>query len=121
MSEEKRINSIKIIVTIIFIGLPILIMFYDVAIGGFFLVSGLYATNRAFRYLGNQHLQYNKINQLHNTNSAGKTILVQIVDDFERELPPKEIEKLLADAKSKADPKDIVIGVKFKIQDNKNE
>lgn len=116
MDEDKRIKIVKISVLVIFIGFPVLVMFYNIAIGGFLLVSGLYSTNRAFLYLmGNRHHQYDKSTQLHNTNAAGKTILVQIVDDFGRELPAREVEKRLAEAKSKADPKDNIVPVKFKI------
>jgi hypothetical protein len=115
MDEDKRVKLVKISVLIIFIGLPILVMFYNIATGGFFLILGLYSTRRAFRYIGSQHLQYDEAVQLHNINAAGKTILVQIVDDFGRELPAEEVQRRLAEATSKADPKDNIIPVKFKV------
>lgn len=115
MDEDKRVKTIKTIFVILFIGLPVLMMFYDVATGGFLLLGGLYGTHRAFRWIGSQHLRYDGRAQFHNANAAGKTILVQIVDDFGRELPPEEVKRLLAEATSKADPKDSIVPVKFKV------
>ncbi len=116
MDEDKKIRIMKLSVLIIFIGIPLLVMFFDIVTGGFLLVFGLFSTNRAFRYMmGNQNGRYDKSTQLHNANAAGKTILVQTVDDFGRDLPPSEVERRLAEARSKADPKDTVVSVKFKV------
>jgi hypothetical protein len=116
MDEDKKIRAMKLSVLTIFIGIPLVVMFFDIAVGGFLLLIGLMSTNRAFRYMmGNRNGRYNESTQRHNANAAGKTILVQIVDDFGRELPPNEVEKRLMEAKSKADPKDTVVPVKFKV------
>jgi hypothetical protein len=115
MDEEKRVKIAKTAIVILFVGVPILVMLYDLATGGFLLVGGLYGTHRAFRWIGSQHLRYDERAQFHNANAAGKTILVQIVDDFGRELPPNEVERRLGEARSKADPKDTVVPVKFKV------
>jgi hypothetical protein len=115
MDEDKRVKTLKTIFVILFIGLPILMMFYDVATGGFLLLGGLYGTRRSFRWIGSQHLRYDERAQFHNANAAGKTILVQIVDDFGRELPADEVEKRLAEEKSKAGPKDNIVPVKFTV------
>ncbi len=116
MDEDKKIRVMKLSVLIIFIGIPLLVMFFDIAVGGFLLVLGLVSTNRAFLYMmGNRNRQYDRSIQQHNANAAGKTILVQIVDDFGRELPASEVERRLSEARSKADPKDTVVSVKFKV------
>jgi hypothetical protein len=116
MDEDKKIKIMKLSVLAVFIGIPLLVMFFDIAMGGFLLVFGLFSTNRAFRYMmGNQNGRYDKSTQQHNANAAGKTILVQVVDDFGRELPPNEVESRLTEARSKADPKDTVVPVKFKV------
>ncbi len=121
MHEDKKRTIVKTVIIIIFIGLPILVMFYDIALGGFFLLSGMYSTQRALRWIGNQHLQFDKTHQFHNSNAAGKNIFVQVVDDFGRELPPREVERLLSEARAKADPRDNVVPVNFKVNSSQDK
>jgi hypothetical protein len=44
-----------------------------------------------------------------------RTILVQLVDDFGRDLPASKIQVLMDEAHAKAGPRDTVIGVRFKV------
>jgi hypothetical protein len=115
MTHAYKIKLMKSIVVVIFIGPPVLVMFYDVAAGVLLLLLGAYITSRAIGYIGSRHLELDETHQQYHTNGSSKTILVQIVDDFGRELPPREVEKRLADARSKADPRDSVVGVNFKV------
>lgn len=85
------------------------------------LLSGMYGTLRAFRWIGNEHLQFDKTHQFHNSNAAGKNIFVQIVDDFGRELPPREVERRLSAARANADPRDNVVPVNFKVNSNQDK
>ena len=48
-------------------------------------------------------------------NERGRTIFVQTVDDFGRDLPPASVQKLMADAQAQAGPGDTVVAVRHKI------
>src|SRR5512133_1191953 len=103
----------------------ILVMFWDLEIGIFLLFLGLMATARAIRFALHPDIVFlndsaqQKLSR--HQSERGRTILVQIVDDFGRELPPATVQKLMAEAQAKASPRDTVVGVRYKITDEKKE
>jgi hypothetical protein len=99
--------------------IPIMVMLWNIELGIILFFMGLIVAYRAIRY-GAQ-------DDLHSLNDAaeqklsrhqierGRTIFVQIVDDFGRDLPPATVQKLMADAQAQAGPRDTVVPVRHKI------
>ena len=118
MDEDKKNRNITTVIIAIFIGVPLIIIFIDPAVGSMFLFVGAIAAFRAMRllvlYKGDSSVRPDK------TDKAGKTILVQVVDDFGRDLIPKEVERRMVEARAKAGPRDTVIPVKFKVEQDQN-
>ncbi len=118
MDEDKKNRTITTIIIAIFIGVPLIIIFIDPAVGSMFLFVGAIAAFRAMRllvlYKSDSSVRQDK------TDKAGKTILVQVVDDFGRDLIPKEVERRMVEARAKAGPRDTVIPVKFKVEQDQN-
>ncbi len=116
MEEEKKRKTLFIIVIILNIGIPVLIAFKDAAIGGFLFLIGILFVSRSYRILrADARRSYNPSVERIKADSAGRTILVQVVDDFGRELPPDQVEKLLAEAHARANPRDTIVPAKFKV------
>lgn len=98
---------------------PLLLMFRDLNTGMIFLFLGLIISFRALRFSGRPDPgpisdADLRRNSRHHSN-RGRTILVQVVDDFGRELPPATVQKLLAEANAKAGPRDSIMAVHYKI------
>jgi hypothetical protein len=118
MDQEKTRQLLMSLIVIINIVIPILIgVFWDLTVGGLLLVLGIMFVGRSFSILrADARRGFNPKIQRNNANAAGKTILVQIVDDFDRDLLPQEIERRLAEARAKAGPRDTVIPARFKVE-----
>jgi len=118
MDENKKNRIITMILVTLFVGIPLIITFINPAVGGVLLFVGMIAAFRAIRLLV---LQKNDIAVgPDKTDRAGKTVLIQVVDDFGRDLLPNEIEGRLAEARLKAGPRDTVVPVKFRIEPDQN-
>jgi hypothetical protein len=98
---------------------PLVVMIWDIRIGAILFVLGAMSAYRAIRFgmqgsrdsLSDSEKQKLERHQ----SNMGRTILVQIVDDFGRDLPPSTVQKLMAEAQAKASPRDTVVGVRHKI------
>lgn len=105
------------IATAIAIGIPLVIMIWDVHIGAALLLLGTYIAYRSIRMAGYNESQrvsdqeQQRIDQ--QKSNQGRTILVQLVDEYGRDLPEHVARQRIADAESRADPRDTVIGVKY--------
>lgn len=94
-------------------------MFWNIEAGAALLLLGLVIANRAIRYGAfddSKSMSDSTRKQLNRHQSErGQTILVQIVDDFGRDLPPDTVQKLMAEAQAKASPRDTVMAVRHTI------
>jgi hypothetical protein len=114
---KSNLNRKTAYLTAIFlIGIPVLILFWDVRIGVPFLLLGTYITYRIIRLAGyNESLKrFNEVEQQRierQQGERGRTILVQLVDDQGRDLPEQEAQRLIAEAEARANPRDTVMGV----------
>lgn len=99
--------------------IPIVVMIWNVKLGFALLFIGLIAAYPAIRYGGRNDLHALSDAAIHkigrHENERGRTILVQVVDDFGRELPPDTVRKLMAEAQAKASPRDMLVPVRYKI------
>jgi|WetSurMetagenome_2_1015567.scaffolds.fasta_scaffold639476_1 hypothetical protein len=106
-------------IAIVAVAIPVVIMIWDIEVGVFLLLVGLGIATRAIRYrahndppslsaAGQQQLS-------RRLNEQGRTIFVQVVDDFGRDLPPATVQKLMADAQAQASPLDTVVPIRHKI------
>lgn len=99
--------------------IPIVVMVWNIQIGIILFFMGLIIAYRAIRY--GAHDDIHSLNDAaeqklsRDQNERGRTIFVQIVDDFGRDLPPATVQKLIADAQAQASPRDTVVPVRHKI------
>jgi len=116
MEEDKKRRILFSVIVILNIGIPILIALKDVATGGFLLVIGIWFIARSSRILrADARRAFNPAVDKNKTNASGRTILVQVVDDFGRDLLPEEVERRMTEARARANPRDNVVAVKFKV------
>ena len=95
-------------------------MIWNIEFGVLLLLLGLTIAYRAIRF-GVQEdtnlLSDSARKQLNRHQSdRGRTILVQVVDDFGRDLPSATVQKLMANAQAQANPRDTVIAVRHKVE-----
>lgn len=114
------------IAAIFLIGIPVLILFWDVKIGVPFLLLGTYITYRIIRLAGyNESLQrMSAVEQQRlerQQGERGRTILVQLVDDQGRDLPEQEAQRRMAEAEARANPRDTVLGVHYVIPEEQKQ
>jgi hypothetical protein len=101
------------------IGLPIAISFWNAEIGVPLLLLGLFLATRAARFGVARDYDPNAEIARRHRSETGRTILVQVVDRFGRDLPPAEIESRLAEAQAKASPRDTIVPVRFVLDEPK--
>ena len=121
MDEDKKRRILFIVIIILNIGIPVLIAFKDAVIGGSLLVIGIWFINRSSRILrADARKSFNPAVEKNKVNASARTIFVQVVDNFGRDLLPQAVEKRMAEARAKANPRDNVVAVKFKVEQNQN-
>ena len=115
--SPQRIMGLSVAAAAIII--PLILMIWNLSIGGLLLMLGSYVAYRAFIF--------SRQNDWANVNEAelsklerhkaqqSKTILVQLVDDYGRDLSPNKVQQLMDEAQARAGPRDAVIGVRYKI------
>ena len=115
--SPQRIMGLSVAAAAIII--PLILMIWNLAIGGLLLMLGSYVAYRA--------IIFSRQNDWANVNEAelsklerhkaqqSKTILVQLVDDYGRDLSPNKVQQLMDEAQAMAGPRDAVIGVRYKI------
>ena len=115
-SPQRRIAYTIAAVAIL---IPILAALWNVQLGVILLFMGLIVAYRAIRYGAHDDLtsisdsEQQKLD-MHQIN-RGRTIFVQIVDDYGRDLPPATVQRLMAEAQAHASPRDTVVGVRYKV------
>lgn len=114
MNDYKMRRRIAIVFVAISIGLPLVVMFWYPGAGALFLLMGALAAYRAIRFLS--HNEEDVYARFRRVETAGKTILVQIVDDYGRPLSPLEADRRIQSARAKAGPRDTVVPVKFRVE-----
>ena len=113
MNHSKMKRRIFFGFIAILLGIPIIVMFWNPGAGAFLLLIGAMSAFRAVRFLS--HDGDERYDHFRKMDKAGRTILVQIVDDFGRTVSPLEVDRRIKEARSKAGPRDMVVPVKFKI------
>jgi hypothetical protein len=115
--SPQRIISLSIAALAVLV--PIVVMFWNLAIGGLLLMLGSYVACRAIilsRQTDWSHFGDMELSKLERHKAQqSKTILVQLVDDYGRDLSPNKVQQLMDEAQAKAGPRDAVIGVRYKI------
>ena len=103
--------------------LPLVVMIWNLAIGGLLLMLGAYVAYRAIvfsRQIDWANLSETKLSPIERHKAQqSRTILVQLVDDYGRDLSPNKVQQLMDEAQAKAGPRDAVIGVRHKIPKQK--
>ena len=98
------------------IAIPLLIMIWDIQVGAVSLLVGVVIAYRAIKFREQDDNDLVSDSVKSHQGERGRTIYVQIVDDYGRDLPPAEAQKLIADAQARANPRDMVVGVRHKIE-----
>ncbi len=106
------------IVSAFSIVVPILLMFWNVKIGVPLLLLGTFTAYRMIRMASYnesrwRHDEFEAQRIKRQQNEAGRTILVQLVDDNGGPLPVEIERKLIAAAEARANPRDTVTGVHY--------
>lgn len=120
-SSQRRIAYTIAAVSVL---IPIMVMIWNIELGIILFFMGLIVAYRAIRYGAYDDLR--SLNQAaeqqlsRHQNERGRTIFVQIVDDFGRDLPPATVQKLMADAQAQAGPRDTVVAVRNQISKEKD-
>ena len=100
-------------ITLFAVLIPALIMIWNVQIGVPLLLLGVYFSYRAIRMARSDAVIASDENPDELLRRSARTILVQLVDDEGRELPPEIAEKRMAAAQAQANPVDTVVGVHY--------
>jgi hypothetical protein len=116
MQENLSKRSVAIIFVFTVVVPLIVAITYNQYLGLVLFIIGLFISVQAYRVY-NRSKMNDMISDPSNPSegyfgNSGRTILVSLVDEHGRELPPKLAEQKLAEARAKAWPKDSVIGVK---------
>jgi len=113
----QRIIGLSVAAVLLLI--PIIVMIWSVQIGALLLIAGAFAAYRAIIYSG--RTDWSNMGDVdliaYGRQQSGKsqTILVQLVDDYGRDLSPNKVQQLMDEAYAKAGPRDMVVGVRYKI------
>jgi hypothetical protein len=90
---------------------PFIVMTRNLGLGLLLAMVGYVATAAIIQILRN--------GQATGARVAGRTILVQLVDDTGHDLPASEVELRMAEARLRAAPADKVLGVLYKVSENR--
>jgi ABC-type nickel/cobalt efflux system permease component RcnA len=116
----KKPRQRKFVYVIIFLSIviPSAVMLIDIQSGVILLLLGSWISYQVVRSAARSHEQENdseaKKLARHRAEQS-HVILVQLVDQFGRDLPMREIQKRMDEARANAGPRDTVVGVRYVI------
>jgi hypothetical protein len=110
----------KFVYVIIFLSIiiPSLVMLRDIQSGVILLLLGSWVSYQVIRSAARadqQEIDSEAKKLARHRAEQSHVILVQLVDQFGRDLPMREIQKRMDEARAKAGPRDTVVGVRYVI------
>lgn len=123
--DTSPLRKVANVISIVSILGPIIVMFWNIELGLFLLVLGLFTASRAIRFATRTSAEIEGDSTLgrlrHDQSNQGRTIYVQLVDDVGWELPAEIADRRMAEAQARANPRDMVVGVHHVLQKTENK
>lgn len=118
--DRSAQRKVMYIVMALAVGIPVVVSFWSLEIGVPLLLLGLFIVTRAARIGVARDFDPNAAIASRHRSETSRTVLVQIVDQFGRDLPPAEVERKLAEARAKAEPRDTIVPARFVVDEAKD-